>query len=294
MQIARTTRFARWAQLAAATIATMVAVSLAATPAAEAATASSTKTLLGQLPVATEHSAGYLRALFPTWIDADKDGCNTRAEVLIAEATIKPDIGAKCALSGGRWLSPYDHVVVTAAANLDIDHLVPLAEAWQSGAWRWSAATRTAYANDLGYAADLVAVTAHANRAKGDREPSAYLPTARSYDCSYVAQWVAVKWRWRLSVDPAEKAWLTKFLAACRWPMIATPPRPAIVNIAQPKIATFATCTDMHKIYPHGVGKLGAKDSTTGTPDTRFLVSTAIYTANQALDRDKDGIACEA
>jgi len=194
---------------------------------AEAATLS-VKTMLGQLAVRSEHTAGYARSKFKLWVDADHDGCNTRAEVLISEAKIKPQVGAGCALTGGKWVSPYDAVTVTSASKLDIDHLVPLAEAWQSGAYKWNADTRMRYANDLGYGPDLVAVTAHANRSKGDREPSAYLPPRKSFDCTYEAWWVAVKWRWHLSVNSAEKSWLTSHLKSCGWPKVTKPTRPRI------------------------------------------------------------------
>ena len=118
------------------------------------------------------------RDKFHLWIDADGDGCNTRNEVLIAEATTKPTIGASCTLTGGRWHSYYDNADWTLASDLDIDHLVPLAEAWDSGARNWTAAQREAYANDLGDARDLVAVTDNVNQAKGDRDPAEWMPPA--------------------------------------------------------------------------------------------------------------------
>ncbi|MFG2697226.1 hypothetical protein [Kitasatospora sp. NPDC048407] len=84
------------------------------------------------LPVAPEDRTGYERTKFRHWIDADKNGCNTRAEVLIAEAVTAPAIGAGCALTGGTWLSKYDDLVLADAKLLDVDHVVPLAEAWDS------------------------------------------------------------------------------------------------------------------------------------------------------------------
>ena len=88
------------------------------------------------LVTAPDYESGYNRSAFRHWIDADKDGCNTRAEVLIEEAIVKPKVGKNCALSGGKWRSQYDKLVTTNSGALDIDHLVPLAEAWRSGAWR--------------------------------------------------------------------------------------------------------------------------------------------------------------
>ncbi|MFF7535326.1 hypothetical protein ACFZB2_40700 [Streptomyces bobili] len=96
------------------------------------------------LPAADESRAGYIRTSFKHWTDADKDQCNTRQEVLLAEAFLAPGQGARCALSGGEWYSPYDDIYVDAAGGLDVDHMVPLAEAWDSGAGEWSAREREA------------------------------------------------------------------------------------------------------------------------------------------------------
>lgn len=205
----------------------VTAAMTALVPTADAATVS-THTLLGQLVVASEHTSGYDRSLFPLWIDADHDGCDTRYEVLIAEATTSPQVGSGCTLTGGRWFSRYDGVRTTDPSTFDIDHLVPLAEAWQSGAWRWNTDTRTRYANDLGYGPDLVAVTAHSNRSKGDQEPQSWLPPRTSFDCTYLAWWVAVKWRWHLQIDSTEKTFLTNHLRACSWPSVRKPTRPSI------------------------------------------------------------------
>jgi Protein of unknown function (DUF1524) len=185
-------------------------------PPAQAATVTTTlRAGVAGLPVATEVRTGYSRDKFTLWTDADGDGCNTRYEVLIAEATTKPTVGSGCTLSGGRWLSYYDGATWTLPADLDIDHLVPLAEAWDSGARNWTAAQRTAYANDLGDSRDLVAVTDNVNQAKGDRDPAEWLPPLAGAKCRYVAEWLVVKIRWRLTVNSAEKSALTTLAAGC-------------------------------------------------------------------------------
>ncbi|MGV4985716.1 HNH endonuclease family protein [Streptomyces sp. NRAIS4] len=143
--------------------------------------------LLAQLPVRAEDRTGYERSKFKHWIDADKDGCNTRAEVLKAEAVVAPVQGPKCTLSGGEWYSPYDNRYIDGPKGLDIDHLVPLAEAWDSGAYAWTAKEREAYANDLGDDRALIAVSAASNRSKADQDPSTWLPPAAGYRCTYVA-----------------------------------------------------------------------------------------------------------
>ncbi|MER6913996.1 HNH endonuclease family protein [Streptomyces sp. NPDC000594] len=160
-----------------------------------------------QLPVADENRTGYDRDLFRHWNAGliPSDGCNTRNEILIAEAAAPPAVGARCALTGGLWWSYYDEVSVTPASSLDIDHMVPLAEAWDSGAHSWTAARRAAYANDQGQASSLVAVTARSNRAKADQDPAQWLPPAPSALCRYLSEWTATKLRWGLTADSSER-----------------------------------------------------------------------------------------
>ncbi|MFD4475870.1 HNH endonuclease family protein [Streptomyces sp. NPDC058471] len=159
-----------------------------------------------RIPVAGERRDGYTRSAFKHWnAGAVKDDhCNTRAEVLIAEATEAPSVGANCKISGGEWRSYYDDQEVEDAKALDVDHMVPLAEAWDSGASAWSAERREAYANDLGAPASLVAVTARTNRSKADQDPSQWLPPLPDAHCRYVSEWAATKLRWDLAADPAE------------------------------------------------------------------------------------------
>ena len=86
---------------------------------------------IGDLVGATESRTGYSRTLFKHWTDADGDGCSTRNEVLISEADDPVTVGAGCSLTGGRWFSYYDRVSWTDTGRIDIDHMVPLAEAWE-------------------------------------------------------------------------------------------------------------------------------------------------------------------
>lgn len=195
--------------------ATVVATLAWANPAWAATYSASLRTAVSSLPVATEVRTGYSRDLFPLWIDADGDGCNTRYEVLIAEAVTKPTIGSGCSLSGGRWYSYYDNKYYTLTSDLDIDHMVPLAEAWDSGARNWTTSRRQAYANDLGDSRPLVAVRDVVNQAKGDQDPATWMPPYSSAYCRYIQEWVVTKIRWRLSVDSAEKTALTNRANAC-------------------------------------------------------------------------------
>ena len=164
-------------------------------------------TAIGDLPVAAENRTGYSRDLFQHWIDADGDGCNTRNEVLIAEAEEAPTVGSSCSLSGGRWYSYYDGLSWTATSDIDIDHMVPLAEAWDSGARTWTSTERKNYANDLSYYGSLVGVTDNENQEKSDADPAEWMPDLQK--CRYLKEYVSVKIRWGLSVDSTEKSALT-------------------------------------------------------------------------------------
>ncbi|MEY2244888.1 HNH endonuclease family protein [Streptomyces sp. BF23-18] len=183
----------------------------------------SVRELIAELPVAGEVRTGYERSKFRHWIDADKNDCNTRMEVLKAEAVEAPTQGVNCTLSDGQWFSYYDDALVNGASGLDIDHMVPLAESWDSGAYDWTSERRQAYANDLGWSRSLVAVTARTNRQKADQDPSTWMPPAADAQCHYVADWVSVKTRWQLSVDPAELQALQQAATACPDEVLAVP-----------------------------------------------------------------------
>ncbi|GGR49712.1 hypothetical protein J2S40_000172 [Nocardioides luteus] len=173
---------------------------------------------IAKLPVAEEVGSGYEREKFKHWVDADGDCQDTRVEVLFEEARKKAR--GKCEVTRGEWVSVYDATTVKRAGGLDIDHMVPLKESWESGADAWDDEEREAYANDLGDPRALVAVTAASNRSKSDQDPADWMPDDTSYHCTYVSDWVAVKIRWSLFVDPAEKAALEDVAAGCDNPEI--------------------------------------------------------------------------
>lgn len=171
--------------------------------------------LLASLRIEPEYPSGYDRDLFRHWIDADGDGCDTRREVLIAEAIVAPQVGSGCSITNGRWYSAYDGLETTDPSGFDIDHVIALKEAWDSGAWNWTADQRRAFANDLTSPLSLIAVTASTNRSKSDRDPAEWLPPLVSYRCTYADTWVRVKLAWNLSVDQAEHDALAGILAGC-------------------------------------------------------------------------------
>lgn len=168
---------------------------------------------LDEIPSAAENRDGYVRDKFQHWIDADGDGCDTRQQVLIDEKTA--GTVKDCKVTDGKWFSYYDGEEWTKTTDVDIDHMVPLAEAWDSGARGWDADRRKRYANDLGDERTLVAVTDNVNQAKSDKDPAEWLPPLESVHCRYAAEWVAVKLRWGLSADDAERKALGELARAC-------------------------------------------------------------------------------
>ncbi|MEU0153598.1 HNH endonuclease family protein [Micromonospora fulviviridis] len=169
---------------------------------------------LGELTVAAAGSMkGYSRTRFPHWRGTGKN-CDVRDSVLQRDGE-----GIKlsgCNVVDGRWESAYDGLTLTDPADVDIDHMVPLANAWRSGADEWDDSKRGDFANDL-TRPQLIAVSLRSNRAKGDQDPSQWKPANRSFWCQYAADWVTVKHYWRLTVTSAEKAALTDMLEGCTW-----------------------------------------------------------------------------
>lgn len=176
---------------------------LPAAPAAARTVAA--KRLLGELSVTAERgAASYERDFFADWYDADSDGCDTRQEVLIAESRTTADRNSSCDVTSGTWFSYYDAKTWTDPSELHVDHVVALAEAWRSGARKWSERRRDRFANDLRFGPSLQAVTARENLSKGDSDPDDWLPDRAR--CKYAVRWVQVKYRWRLRIDRSERA----------------------------------------------------------------------------------------
>ena len=191
----------------------VVSTCAASEQSARAVSSGDATAVLASVTVAKERPTGYSRSLFTHWVDDDGDGCNTREEVLIAESRGKVQVDAfGCKVLAGDWLSAYDNVAHDDPGNIDIDHLVPLKEAWDSGAWAWSSTKRRAFANDLSDPRPLIAVTSSVNRSKGDKDPSNWLPSHSRSLCTYVADWVAVKVRWNLTMDSSEFGRVKKIL----------------------------------------------------------------------------------
>ena len=162
----------------------------------------------------------YSRSHWKLWVDEDGDCQNARQEVLVAESLVEVSFkgGKTCEVETGRWYGAFKGSYVDEPGKLDIDHLVPLKNAHDSGGWRWSADRKREYANFLGDPDHLIAVTAGANRSKGAKGPEAWRPPDEGYWCRYAVDWTEVKFRWTLTMTEAEAKAVLDMLDTCTNP----------------------------------------------------------------------------
>jgi hypothetical protein len=246
------------------------------------------------LPVRAEAPrSGYERSLFKHWDDEDHDGCDTRCEVLTAQRR-----------ADGTWLSEWDGYVTTNPAELQIDHVVALAEAWDSGANTWSAAQRDQFADDP---SNLLAVTAAENLRKGDKDAAEWFPSRAEADCLWASTTVRVKSQWSLSVDQAEHDALVNLLHTCPdfiAPTTTTLPVPPPTTVLAPPVTeppppppptTTAPEPDCTPGYDPCIPPGPDVDCAGGSGNGPRYVEGPIYVTGDdpyGLDSNHDGIAC--
>jgi len=170
-----------------------------------------------------EGPAAYIRSSFGgDWADRDGNGCNQRDDVLLRDAVevrTRPQGRCDHDVLAGTWLDPYTgrRLVFTdlkqprQAQAIQIDHVVPLSEAWRSGASGWSPVRRRAFANDLG---NLLAVDGPTNMSKSDDDPAGWRPR-KGFQCAYAVRWIETKTRWSLAADDSERRALGEMLGYC-------------------------------------------------------------------------------
>ena len=159
----------------------------------------------------------YDRGEWRHWRDADRDCQDARQEALIEES-LTPVVFKtedECRVESGNWVGPYTGTEVTDPSKLDIDHMVPLANAHRSGGWQWDRDRKAEYANNLDYPDHLIATTSAANRAKGSDGPEDWRPPDESYWCEYAIDWATIKNDWGLTATAREVAALNEMLDAC-------------------------------------------------------------------------------
>jgi hypothetical protein len=245
--------------------------------------------VLATLPVkGRAPMTGYDRDQFgPAWADVDHNGCDTRDDVLARDLTgtaFKPGTH-DCVVASGTLADPYTATTIAFVrgdgTSVDIDHVVALGDAWQTGAFAWNLAKRTALANDP---LNLLAVDYSANRQKGDADAASWLPPSTGYRCAYVARQVAVKASYGLWVTQPEHDAMARVLQTCPGePVPAADPVPATTTTsaatpapasAEPPAAPYPNCA--------AARAAGAAPLYRGHPG---------YSA--AMDGDGDGTACE-
>ncbi len=246
---------------------------------------------------------GYSREAFgPSWFDADRNGCDTRNDILRRDLTDRSMKNYCKVLAGTLAKDPYTgssiRFVVGGASEIDVDHVVSLSDAWQKGAASWPFSKRLAFANDP---VELLAVDAGANRSKGDGDAATWLPPNKAYRCTYVARQVTVKKKYGLWVTPAEHDAMVRVLSNCDG--TALPPRGTAATSAQPpRTHTPAPKTTTAPPAP----KPTAPAPVVQPPAVVYYANcTAVRAARAApihagdpgysrkLDRDGDGVACE-
>ena len=167
--------------------------------------------------------SGYSRDKFRHWSDAQEYGwrlpastpdptsCDARDAALIRDGRGEV-VRDGCYVVRGRWFDPYTGHTYYRPSDIDVDHVVPLAEAWRTGASRWSAAKRERFAN---IRLDVLSVEDNANQSKGDRAPEAWKPPRKAYWCTYARKWINIKYYWRLTATNSEKTALKQMLSTC-------------------------------------------------------------------------------
>jgi hypothetical protein len=159
---------------------------------------------------------GYVRSRYgEAWVDVDHNGCRTRDDVLTRDLT-RRQYGDRCVVVAGTLLDPYTHQLLTFrkadAAAIQIDHVVSLSDAWQTGAQQWTAEKRLQFANDP---MELLAVSGAVNEAKSDADAASWLPPYRPFWCAFVTRQVQVKAKYGLWVTAAERAAMERVLGGC-------------------------------------------------------------------------------
>jgi len=238
--------------------------------------------VLATLPVkGRAPQTGYDRDQFgPAWADVDRNGCDTRNDVLardLTEETLEPGT-QDCVVLTGTLADPYTGQTIAFqrgdGSSVDIDHVVALGNSWQTGSFGWDEARRTAFANDP---LNLLAVDYSANRQKGDGDAATWLPSSTGYRCTYVARQVAVKAGYGLWVTQAEHDAIARVLETCPGepvPTATAAPDPTSGGSAEPSTGPFGSCADARAA--------GAAPLHRGDPGW-----------SDSMDGDGDGVACE-
>ena len=248
--------------------------------------------LNGLIRVAAEADQPYDRDYFGYPADLNSNGCDTRDEVLITDSQVPVTTGtSQCDVTAGQWYSPYDGVLTDDPGHIQIDHVVALSEAWDSGATEWDQGAAIEFANTVSGDDNLQVASRASNLRKSDSDPAEWLPDNSDAVCWYVTTWSQIKIGWDLAMDESEYATVTSILASCTASESTVP-----ANVIENRTA----------IAGGGVlvGQSDDEDNSTtaavyyrNCTAARAAGVTPIYFGEPgyrpALDRDRDGVACE-
>jgi hypothetical protein len=258
--------------------------------------------VLAMIPIEREQGAGYNRELFGYGSPIDGFGCRTRALVLIRDSLTPPQIDrGGCAVVAGDWFSTYDGLTWSDPGEIEIDHVVALKEAWDSGANAWNAARLEAFSNDVDDVRTLRAVTGAVNQAKSDNDPTNWLPPAPDAVCGYLADWVSIKARWGLSMDESEHGRIRNLLNdRCQGqtiaPWVGVPPSaptdPISPPPATPPPAAPPVGGNCDPSYPGVCIPLSPPDLDCG--DITFRRFQVLPPDPHRFDGDNNGVGCES
>ncbi|MCY4530453.1 MAG: DUF1524 domain-containing protein [Chloroflexi bacterium] len=226
------------------------------------------------------------------WVDEDGDCQNARQEVLIAESEtpVRYTNEDRCRVASGSWEGPFTGEFFTDPGSLDVDHMVPLANAHRSGGWAWSEDRKREYANDLSYAGHLISVQASANRAKGSKGPEGWKPPVGGYWCQYAVDWITIKNAWELTATESEAAALGEMLETCE-------PSQSLVVVRVE--ATERDVADTPSSTPVTGKTYGSCDEAAEADEPRVRGSKGngrgfpAAMVPSARDGDGDGVVCE-
>ena len=248
---------------------------------------------------ATRDIPEYNRRDWRHWTDADTDCQDARQEVLIAESQggVVYETGDECSVESGDWTGAYTGESFTDPGNLDVDHMVPLANAHRSGGWAWTKERKAEYANDLSYANHLIAVQASANRQKGSKGPEDWRPPRHGYWCQYATDWVTIKHSWGLTATQREVDALREMFDAC-----ADPPTLVVIRAedasplqSAPVAATptpMPPLDDTLRYDPDGADRDCGDFDTWEEAQAFYIAAGGPDTDRHRLDGDGDGEAC--
>ena len=247
----------------------------------------------------------YDRSQWKHWSDEDDDCQDARQEVLVGESLdeVAFEMDEGCRVATGRWYGAFTGTYLDAPGDLDIDHLVPLKNAHDSGGWAWDSTRKELYANYLGAPDHLIAVAKGANRSKGAKGPEDWRPPDEGYWCQYATDWTEVKMEWGLSMTQREVEAVIEMLNTCEEPVevvasIASD-APEGDKLERP-VATDATPTLMPEPEPgedHPV--YGSCEEAVEAGETRVQGSAGEgrgfpkEMVPSARDGDGDGVVCE-